>query len=183
FLIPSLFSVFCSRHFIVPNLPNFLFGVPVNKLLISLLVLLMIFAGYFMVKKRKEYVQNEEIPYQRTKILIISLSLGIVMGLLAGGGFLVIPILMFLMHFSIKEAIPTSIFIITVNSFVGFCADKHNLSDGDWADILGYLSSAFLGMITGLIIAKFVDSDGLKKIFAYFLWAVAAFIFTREFII
>lgn len=183
FVIFSILGVFGTRYFIIPTLPNFLWGMSIDKLLIVLLIIFMIIAGYFMVKS-SSYVQNNDFSNKFPKVAFIALALGIIMGLLgAGGGFLIIPTLIFIMGFSMQQAVPTSLFIVTINSFIGFAADKHNLMASDWVNLLKYLICALFGMVIGIYITKITKHNNLKKSFGYFVWVIGVVIFTKEFIL
>jgi len=149
-----------------------------------LLLIFMVVAGYLMIKSPPLYAENHSSKNQNIKIVFIGLALGIIIGLLgAGGGFLIIPTLVLLMRFTIQEAVPTSLFIITVNSFIGFAADKHHFIPADWINLAKYLIPALLGMMMGLYIAKFIKGESLKKAFGYFVWIVGMAILTKEFIL
>lgn len=184
FLIPSVLGVFTARHFMIPALPHTIGSLPIDKALVILLLILMSAAGYFMIKNSPIDAQNHLLKNQNIKVIIIGLALGVVMGFLgAGGGFLIIPTLVLLMGFSMQEAVPTSLFIITVNSLIGFTADQHQFMASDWGNLAKYLAPAFFGMFMGLYIAKFIQGESLKKAFGYFVWVVGIAIFTKEFIL
>ena len=184
FLIPSVLGVFGARHFIIPNLPHTLGTLSIDKALVILLLIFIGVAGYFMIKNSSTYPKNHSDKSQNIKVVFIGLNLGIIMSLLgAGGGFLIIPTLALLMGLTMQEAVPTSLFIITVNSFVGFAADKHHFISSDWTNLAKYLAPALLGMLIGLYIAKFIKGENLKKVFGYFVWIIGIAIFTKEFIL
>jgi len=183
-LIPSVLGVFLARHFMIPSLPYTIGSLPIDKALVILLLIFMSVAGYFMIKNSPLDAQNNLPKNQNIKVILIGLALGIVMGLLgAGGGFLIIPTLVLLMGFSMQEAVPTSLFIITVNSLIGFAADQHHFIESDWSNLVKYLAPAILGMLMGLYIAKFAKGESLKKAFGYFVWIVGIAIVTKEFIL
>jgi len=184
FLIPSILGVFASRHFMIPNLPHTLGSLSIDKALVILLLIFMGVAGYFMIKNSPLNVQNHLPENKNIKIMLIGLALGLIMGLLgAGGGFLIIPTLVLLMGFAMQEAVPTSLFIITINSLIGFAADQHLFIKSDWIDLGKYLTPALLGMLMGLYLAKFIRGESLKKAFGYLVWIVGAAIVTKEFIL
>jgi len=184
FLIPSISGVFTARHFMIPALPHTIWSLPVDKALVVLLLIFMSAAGYFMIKDSPIDVQNHLPKNQNIKVILIGLALGVVMGLLgAGGGFLIIPTLVLLMSFTMQEAVPTSLFIITVNSLIGFAADQHHFIASDWGNLEKYLAPALLGILIGLYIANFIQGERLKKAFGYFVWIVGIAILTKEFIL
>lgn len=184
FLIPSISGVFTARHFMILALPHTIGSLSIDKALVILLLVFMGVAGYFMIKDSPLDSQKHWPKIQNIKVGFIGLALGIVMGLLgAGGGFLIIPTLVLLMGFSMQEAVPTSLFIITVNSLIGFAADQHHFIAADWFNLAKYLAPTLLGMLMGLYIAKFVNGASLKKAFGYFVWIVGIALLTKEFIL
>lgn len=184
FLIPSILGVFTARNFIIPALPYTIGSLPIDKALVILLLIFMSAAGCFMIKDSLLDTQNNLSKHQNIKVILIGLALGAVMGLLgAGGGFLIIPTLVLVMGLTMKEAVPASLFIITVNSFIGFAADTHQFMPGDWVNLAKYLAPALSGMLIGLYIAKFIQGVNLKKAFGYFVWMVVITIITKEFIL
>lgn len=184
FLTPSVLGVFAARHFMIPALPHTIGSLPIDKALVILLLIFMSAAGYFMIKNSPLDVQNHLAKNQNINVILIGLALGGIMGILgAGGGFLIIPTLVLLMGFTMQEAVPTSLFIITVNSLIGFAADQHQFIADDWSHLAKYLAPAFFGMLMGLYIAKFIQGESLKKAFGYFVWVVGIAIFAKEFIL
>jgi uncharacterized membrane protein YfcA len=182
FLIPSVIGMFISRHFILTALPKVIYGYELNKILMLLLICFMSIASFFMIKQNNQIV---EVNYSDNKFtgIFLALNLGIIMGIIgAGGGFLIIPTLVLLMGFTIIEAIPTSLFIITINSLVGFFADKYQFSFDDWYQLSKFLICAYLGMLVGIFFARFIKAGNLKKYFGYFIILVAFSMFFREFI-
>ncbi len=184
FLLPSVLGVFTARHFIIPALPHTIGSLSIDTALVILLLIFMSAAGYFMIKDSPPNAQNHLTKNKNIKVILIGLALGTIMGLLgAGGGFLIIPTFVLLMGFSMQEAVPTSLFIITVNSLTGFTADQYQFMASDWENLAKYLSPALLGMIIGLYIAKFIQGEKLKKSFGYFVLIVGIMIFAKEFIL
>ncbi|MBL3284491.1 Sulfite exporter TauE/SafE family protein [Rickettsiales endosymbiont of Paramecium tredecaurelia] len=187
FLIPSALGVFAARRFIVPTLSNILGHLLLGQVLVILLIIFMGIAGYFMIKRPILDIQNHSHKKQnikKSKVVLIGLALGIIMGLLgAGGGFLIIPTLVLLMHFAMREAVATSLFIIAINSFIGFVTNQSQFIASDWGNLKKYLTPSLLGMLIGLYIVKFINGEILKKSFGYFIWVVGIAILTKEFIL
>lgn len=184
FLTPSVLGVFAARNLMIRALPHTIGSLSIDKAFVILLLILMGVAGYFMIKNSPLNVQNHLPKNQNIKVILIGLALGVIMGILgAGGGFLIIPTLVLLMGFTMQEAVPTSLFIITVNSLIGFTADQHQFMVSDWGAVAKYLAPALLGMLTGLYIAKFIQGESLKKAFGCFVWVVGIAILTKEFIL
>ena len=184
FVISSALGVFLVRYFIMPRLPQNLGGVSLDTVLILVLLVFMECAGYFMIRPLPLKMPDSPTHNHTLKVMVIALSLGCVMGVLgAGGGFLIIPTLVFFMHMSMQAAVPTSLMIITLNSCVGFFADPYTFMLSDWVRIAQYLSCAILGIGVGLYASRFIESEHLKKSFGYFIWSMGIIIFIREFIV
>src|SRR4026207_192727 len=102
FGIPSIFSIFITRHYILPAIPEKIFSigkidVTRDILLMIVFALLMLIASAFMVFDSEEANVKHLEPYRHGKILPLALwglLIGFITGMLgAGGGFLIIPAL------------------------------------------------------------------------------------------
>ena len=182
-MLPSILGVFLSRHFLIVNLPAYFGSFAIEYLLLIFLLVFMIVSGFFMIQKI-EFVANDNInKINNIKIAPIGLILGVLMGLLgAGGGFLIIPTFVLLLGLNMQQAVSSSLFIITMNSLVGFLVDKHHFIASDWFVLLQCLAASFIGMLLGFYMSKFVNGNNLKNLFGYFVWAVAVGIVLKSFV-
>ena len=95
FGIPTVFSVFMTRKYIVPNIPAIIFtttNFTITKpiFLMVLFAIVMIVASFTMIKSRNETVTETKhrIKINYFLILVLGLSIGLLAGLVgAGGGF------------------------------------------------------------------------------------------------
>ncbi|WP_225977418.1 sulfite exporter TauE/SafE family protein [Nostoc sp. CENA543] len=102
-------------------------------------------------------------------------GVGILTGLVGiGGGFMIIPTLVILGNTPIKEAIGTSLVIMTFKSITGFV--------GYWGHVpididlmLTFTLAASVGMLIGAYLSKFIAAQKLETGFAYFVIAIAIF--------
>lgn len=181
FAIPSLIGVFITRKYIVPEIPNIIlqtnyFTLTKNTFLMLLFAVIMIFAALSMLKKPKVNLKEITEKHSLIKIIFQNISIGILIGLVgAGGGFLIIPSLLLIAKLPMKKAIGTSLFIIAMNSLIGFLGDLQNL-DIDWPFLLLFSAISILGIFIGTYIAKHINEAQLKKGFAYFVLAIACII-------
>ena len=90
-----------------------------------------------------------------------------------------IPALVMFMGMGMKKAIGTSLMIIAANSLIGFITDLSHYSI-DWKFLTVISSVAILGVLIGSRLNKNVSSDILKKIFGWFVLAMALFILVKE---
>ena len=140
---------------------------------------IMIFGALSVLKKKSQDTTVEE---KRNLILIgiQTFIIGIIIGLVgAGGGFLIIPALILFAKLPMKKAVGTSLFIIAMNSLVGFTGDMQNLVI-DWLFLLTFSAISVVGIFIGMYLTKYTNENQLKKIFAYFVLLMAAIILLKE---
>ena len=183
FAIPSFIAVYLTRKFIVPRIPEIIIESPIlitkNTFLMLFFAVIMIFGALSVLKKKSQDNNNEE---KRNLILIgiQTFTIGIIIGLVgAGGGFLIIPSLILFAKLPIRKAVVTSLFIIAMNSLVGFIGDVQNLVI-DWLFLLTFSAISVVGIFLGMYLTKYTNESQLKKIFAYFVLVMAAIILLKE---
>jgi uncharacterized membrane protein YfcA len=182
----SLVSVFITRRWLLPALPDpiFRFGpVAVSKgvFILGLFAVMMIASARRMIRKPKAERDGPERKRHLLQLLPIGLAVGLLTGILgAGGGFLIVPALVLLAGMDVKRAVGTSLFIITANSFIGFLGDRE-VRVMDHAHLLvPFLALAILGILIGSRAAKRIHPEKLRPAFGWFLAAMGAFIIVRE---
>jgi uncharacterized membrane protein YfcA len=108
------------------------------------------------------------------------IGVGVLTGLVGvGGGFAIVPALVLLGNIPMREAIGTSLLIITANSIAGFLGYLGNI-DLDWNVTISFTFLAGCGTVAGGYLAQFVSAKQLQKSFGYFLLAVAAFVLVQN---
>ena len=183
FAIPSFIAVYLTRKFIVPRIPEIIIESPIlitkNTFLMLFFAVIMIFGALSVLKKKSQDNNNEE---KRNLILIgiQTFTIGIIIGLVgAGGGFLIIPSLILFAKLPMRKAVGTSLFIIAMNSLVGFIGDVQNLVI-DWSFLFMFSAISVVGIFLGMYLTKYTNENQLKKIFAYFVLLMAAIILLKE---
>ncbi|WDT88532.1 sulfite exporter TauE/SafE family protein [Streptomyces sp. SCSIO-PteL053] len=101
-------------------------------------------------------------------------GLGAVTGFLGvGGGFLAVPALVSVLGLRMKQAVGTSLLVITVNSLAALTARTGAGGDVRWEVIAPFTGAAILGAWDGKRLSTKISGQGLQRIFAYVLLAVA----------
>lgn len=185
FAIPSFIAVFLTRKFIVPSLPEMIggpsFAVSKDSFLMLLFAVVMFIVAVSMLKK-KAAAENEKPSGSLSSAMIRMFVVGIMIGMVgAGGGFLFIPVLLFIAKLPMRKAVGTSLLIIALNSLIGFTGDIGNHFI-DWPFLLGFTALSVAGIFIGIYGSKFVDEVQLRKGFAWFVIGIAVFILCREWI-
>ena len=187
FGIPSIISVFVTRAYIVPAIPQnvFYFGdflVTKSLLLMLFFAVIMIAASYSMIKKVNVTVATEpqKQNFNYPVILLEGAIVGIVTGLVgAGGGFLIIPALVVLSKLPMKEAVGTSLVIIAAKSLIGFFGEGGE-SVIDWQFLATISAFAIVGIFIGTALTKKINGDKLKPAFGWFVLVMGLYIITKE---
>lgn len=110
------------------------------------------------------------------QITTSGLGVGILTGLVGvGGGFAIVPVLVLLLNTPMKEAIGTSLLVITMNSVTGFLGYLGHV-DLDWKLVIDFLLAASIGIFVGTYLGRFVPAKHLQKGFGFFLVAMSMFI-------
>lgn len=118
-------------------------------------------------------------------VIFEGISVGALTGFVGvGGGFLIVPALLYLGKLPIRTAIGTSLVIIVLKSIVGFAKYQsyllqHSLSV-DWSTIGIFVAVGVLGCCVGQRINSSLDQQLLKRVFAIFLIVMGAFVLFRE---
>lgn len=186
FAIPALISVFLTRYYLVPAIPNELFNVGeflVTKQIFIMLffAILMLLAAISMIKIRSEEELETELDFNFPMIIVEGAIVGVLTGLVgAGGGFLIIPALVILAKIPMKMAVGTSLVIIAVKSLIGFLGDVGANTELDWNILALFSVLSILGIFIGSFLSKFVSSKKLKPAFGWFVLIMAVYIIIKE---
>ena len=185
FALPSVLSLLFVRDVILPRIPSIVFTVnsfEVSKNLMIMIVFafLMIAASISMIRRStpKEIVIRDG----SIRIAAIGLLVGFITGFLgAGGGFLIIPALLFFANLPMKQAIGTSLLIIFINSLIGFGGDVLKGNEINYELLLTISAIALIGMFIGTYLSKKIDGAKLKPAFGWFVLVMGIYIIIKEF--
>ncbi len=154
---------------------------------------MMVLAAGFMLRKsarisRSASVQEPDLQLYPQPICkycwlwLISegIGVGILTGLVGvGGGFAIVPALVLLAKVPMKQAIGTSLVVITLNSMAGFLGYFGRVPlDGEL--MISFTVAASLGIVVGAYLVRFIQAKHLQTAFGYFLLLMAAFIFWQN---
>lgn len=184
FAIPSVFSILIIREVIFPQIATTLFTIATyqvskNDLIMIVFSILMMAAAIAMIRKSKPIPEGLKTNF--VQLGFIGFVVGIVTGFLgAGGGFLIIPALLFFANLPMKQAVGTSLLIIFINSSIGFAGDLYIGTAIDYQLLLVIAAMAFVGMLIGIQISKKINGAQLKPIFGWFVLIMGVYIITRE---
>lgn len=176
FGLPSLVSVYLTRSLLVPSLPEQLGPVSRDAALMSLFAVLMLGSAYAFLRPRGFAESEETPPFEPVKLGLRGLMVGLITGLVgAGGGFLIIPALVLMAGLPMKQAVGTSLAIISVNSGVGLAGQATAGTALDWGILLPVAGIAIVGMALGSYLAKRMDARSLRPVFGVMVLVLGVF--------
>lgn len=185
FGIPSIIAIFCTRKWILPAIPDTLFTygdfiMTKRVLMLGLFAILMIPASIPLIRGRNSFVSDNQ-KFRVFLVIVEGSLIGFLTGLVgAGGGFLIVPALVFLTGLPFKTAVGTSLFIISTNSLLGFTGDLLNYRM-DWPFLLAITALAIVGIFIGNLLSDRISSGRLRKGFGWMTLLMGCFILVREF--
>ncbi len=173
--IPSMIGALLSRMYLVPAIPDRIYSLTRDQVLLGSFAILMVAVGVRMLKKNKTTAESKQNP-----ILVVSagLLIGLLSGTLgAGGGFLILPALTLLLGVEIERAIPTSLLVISIQSLGGFLGETGKPLD--WSLLLSIAGVALVGMAIGLKLRERAPRKALEVGFAVLVFTVAVWMFLK----
>ena len=185
----SIITVLLIRKLLLPVIPEHLFtlgSLAVSKSLVTMLLFacVMIVASQNMIRKEVDTSNlNPDQTVHLGKALLRGFEVGVLTGLLgAGGGFIIIPVLIFSFHLNMKKAIGTSLLIIAMNSLFGFASDltHHTFR---WELLIPLTLIAITGTFIGRKLGESVPGYRLKKWFGWFVRIMGIYIIIHELLI
>ncbi len=187
FAVPSVIGVNLSRGLILPQIPAVITHINTFILTKEILVMitfagLMIAASYSMINKKKDKKSQVTLPARRIGLISLQgLLVGTIAGFVgAGGGFLIIPALVFMAGLSMRMAVGTSLMIIAFQSLFGFAGDLSRGLKVDWILLGAVATCALVGIIVGSMVAHKIKEQKLKAAFGWFVLIMGLVIFTEQ---
>jgi uncharacterized membrane protein YfcA len=142
--------------------------------------LLLLFSGIMIVASLAMLrSQGDHEPRQGRAPLWVVFAAGLGLGFLTGflgvgGGFLIVPTMVFAFGCSMHVAIATSLLVISFNAFVGL-ATRFATASVDWPVVAAFLAGGIAGNTTASMLVHRLDQRRLKRIFAVFILVVGLF--------
>lgn len=183
FAIPSTITAFFMRSLLMPNVPEKLkfydYLIPKDNVIIFVLGLLMVLTSIKMIRGKKVQESDKKIPF--TLVVAFGVATGLLAGFVgAGGGFLIVPALIF-MGLPTKKAIGTSMMVIAIQSSIAFLGDFNNpkiMGEGglNWNLLLSLTGLTLVGVFIGSKLSHKINGSILKKGFGILILLVGSFL-------
>jgi uncharacterized membrane protein YfcA len=184
FGIPSLTTIFVTRNRIIPSLPEIVlhtdnFSCTKRTVILIMFAGLMVLASIAMISPHTQMMRKkDQIP--PLYMVVAGIVTGFLTGLVgAGGGFIIIPVLLYLTGLPFKTVVGTTLLIISVNSFAGFTGDVFNHSI-DWPFLLVITGLAVSGIFIAGYFTQKLANDQLRTAFGWLVLATGLMVLLRE---
>lgn len=184
--IPAIISIYVMRRFLVHSIPDVFFTIGTyqltkNSFILLLLAFFMAMVARNMIRPASPKADDAVHTTNYPLILIQSILIGLFTGLVgAGGGFLLIPLLLSYEPMEFRNATATSLALVMLNSFIGFVGDIQANSNIDWLFLLSFIACSAAGVLLGITVANKTDNTKLRLVFGYVMLAIAVYIIIRE---
>lgn len=184
FGLPSLVAIFSTRRWIIPALPEVIvqihsFHLTKRALILGVFATLMILASLALIT-RKDTTHSNKKQHAVIGLVFWGMLTGFLTGLVgAGGGFLIIPALVYLTDLPFKTAVGTTLLIIGVNSLIGFTGDVINQAV-NWPFLFIITTLAILGIFMGSRFTKHLPTHKLRISFGWFTLIMGSAILIKE---
>jgi uncharacterized membrane protein YfcA len=99
---------------------------------------------------------------------------GVLSGLFGvGGGFIIVPALLFLTGISIRQAVATSLVVISAVGVSGFTTFMLSGNSPSTGLLLQIAAGSIIGMLAGIVGSRYVSGPALQKLFAILMLVIA----------
>lgn len=182
FVFPSMFLAFVLRKYREIILPHDfeLWGMQFTREGVTniLLIVVMLYVGIHMLRTKKA-TENLILPkFSYSKTILLGVLTGCLSGFLgAGGGFIIVPILMTL-GLDIRKAVATSLLIIVIQSGIALLGDYLSYDvlvnePYNWTLLAMLVTFTVGGVFIGTLLQHKLSGKLLRIIFAWVLLIVA----------
>jgi hypothetical protein len=147
-----------------------------SRVLVMLFALIMLIAGSLMLTRRTggdAIPHHVHPPCSMQRFLATGFGVGCLSGFLGvGGGFLIVPALVWFIGLDTKRAVGTSLAVIACNSASGLIGQLR-YTHWDWAATGEFIAVSLVGMGMGVALARRAPDRILRKAFGVAVIAIA----------
>lgn len=161
-------------------------GSPLTKMvsaeaLLLIFGVLMFVVAVSMIWRRKNSISETQHKPHPAQGVLAGFGVGVLTGFLGvGGGFLIVPALVFFGGLNMKKAIGTSLFVIFLNCIAGLVGHLSQAAF-NWTLTVEVMALAVGGAIVGTILSHRIAAERLQSMFAVLVLGVAAFLMVKNY--
>lgn len=149
-------------------------------MILTIFAALMLGTASSMLRKKRTSEERER-PVHLGLALPIGALVGLFSGLVgAGGGFLIVPALTMIAGLPIRNAIATSLLVISMQSLSGFTTHALQQDAIPWTIALTITFLAIIGSMLGARLASRIPAQGLRRAFGVLVLVLGAFVLLQQ---
>jgi uncharacterized membrane protein YfcA len=154
--------------------------VPGRALLLSFAALTAVVAVTLFARRASGATADAATGRRRMgRVIVAGTVIGVLTGFFGvGGGFIVVPALIFALGFPLPLAVGTSLLVIAMNSAVALTT-RLATTGVDWRVAMPFAATSLVGVLGGTALAGRVDVRVLTRALAFLLLGVAVFVGAR----
>lgn len=176
FALPCFVSIYLVRMFAISSVPEVFdfFSFHCTRDIAIMFPFGIVMSTAAIKALKKGYSKKFEKRPGKLTAIVQGLIVGAITGFVGvGGGFIITPILHFVMGLDFKRAVGTSLFVLTLNSTFGFSVDLIRGADVSLGLLALFASASIIGLAIGFQIAKHIKETSLKFAFSLILVVIA----------
>jgi uncharacterized protein len=183
FGIPGVLGVAFTRAYWRPSMPEIVhlagWEIPRGTLVLLVFVLVMMSASFSMLRAPERATPDVSTKRHQFLLLIKGFAIGTLAGFVgAGGGFLIIPVLVHGVGLPMRTAVGTSLMIIAMQSLLGVLGGTQETLNWGLVALLSAL--ALVGMYVGTQFRGRIPQKVLRQSFGAFVFLMGIFILLQE---
>jgi len=189
FGLPAIVAVYLTRRFFFPAIPDPVietasFVLSKDAGVMILFAAFMLAAAASMMRSGNEPVDEGSPPRATLNyplIVVVGFAVGVFTGMVgAGGGFMILPVLVLLGGLPMKVAIGTDLLIIAAKSLLGFVGEMQAVEGIDYGFVGLITLLPLAGMVVGTLLNKRLPAPLLRTAFGWFVLVMGSYIVVRE---
>ncbi|HEY4653843.1 MAG TPA: sulfite exporter TauE/SafE family protein [Cyclobacteriaceae bacterium] len=184
FAVPSIIAAFSTRKWVVGAIPDLIlhvgtFQLTKRGLLLGILAFVIIVVSVRTILNGRTSGGIRG-PLKTNVLIPMGLITGVLAGLLGvGGGFLILPALVVFARIPFESAVGTTLFVIALNSLLGFLGDLLNYAI-NWTFLLSITALSIAGVCLGILSNKIVPAQPLQKSLGWITLTLGIWILVNE---
>jgi uncharacterized membrane protein YfcA len=152
-----------------------------SVVLLAAFALMMWVTAFAMLHERAVAQRAPAAPNSLRRTIAHGFGVGVITGLLgAGGGFVVVPALIFLANLPMEQAVGTSLVVVAMNAAAGFLGLAGGVVAIDMRVAITMVTAAVVGSVAGGLATHSISPGSLRKSFGWFVVAMGLFVLTQE---
>ena len=151
-----------------------------DGVVMTLFGVMMALSAWGMLRPRAAVAAGRVTEVSLARIIVLGAGVGVATGLIgASGGFVIVPVLIYLIGLPVHAAIGTSLLVITLNALAAV-AGRIGQVDVDWPLTAMIAAVAAVGAVVGSRLSGRVSQDALQRGFGWLVVAMAALVLFQQ---